>query len=607
MKVEASISGDHAVDASANRSPSTLVSNGAVDYQGKIADKVTTGGWKAAPFIIVNEVAERIAFFAILINMMIYLTKEMHEALPDASTRITNWIGSAFMLSLLGAFLADSYLGRFLIVVIFSPIYAAGTVLLTLAASIDSLRPPPCALGSESCESATGPQNGVLLVAMALIALGTGGIKPCISTFGADQFDEADPIEARKKSSFFNWFFFALTSGICISITLIAYIEDQMGWAWGFGLSAVINVSSVLILVAGKRRYRYQKPRGSPFTRFLQVFVAASRNYAKGVQAKNAEELFEVKTKESAIYGARKLPHTRELSFLDMAAVGASNVNDGDQSRWRLCTVTQVEELKAFMRILPIWVTTIAFQLAFSQMNFFIAQGLVMNRRLSGDFVVPPGSVPIFAAASSLIFILMYERFIVPLFRRLTSHPRGLSSLQRVGIGLFVSIPTFAVAAQVEHHRRSSAHTGSKLSFWWLFPQYFLLGIAEVLTYVGQLEFFYYEATDGTRSLSSAVFLSAAGVGSWLNTILVKVVERKTGGVARGWLRRDLNRSKLDYLYWIVCAINAVNFCIFYVVVTRFYKGRGAASRNNDDEAEPDGLIMEEKGVNDSNSTNLLI
>lgn len=99
------------------------------------------------------------------------------------------------------------------------------------------------------------------------------------------------------------------------------------------------------------------------------------------------------------------------------------------------------------------------------------------------------------------------------------------------------------------------------------------MGSAEVFTYVGQLEFFYDEATDGTRSLSSAIFLSEIGIGSWLSTALVKIVERTTGGVEEGWLRNDLNESRLDYFYWVLCGINAVNF-FAYLVVAWLYRGK---------------------------------
>lgn len=127
-------------------------------------------------------------------------------------------------------------------------------------------------------------------------------------------------------------------------------------------------------------------------------------------------------------------------------------------------------------------------------------------------------------------------------------------------------------AALVERMRRQSSNPTS-LSIFWLFPQFFLVGTAEVFSYVGQLEFFYDEATDGTRSISSALFLSEIGIGSWLSSAIVKIVESATGGVEKGWLRNNLNKSKLDYFYWILTGINAVNFLVYLVIAWR-YKGR---------------------------------
>lgn len=71
----------------------------------------------------VNEVAERLAFFAVAVNMVAYLVREMHQPFPEAATHVTDWIGAAYVLTLFGAFLADAYLGRFRTIVIFSCIY----------------------------------------------------------------------------------------------------------------------------------------------------------------------------------------------------------------------------------------------------------------------------------------------------------------------------------------------------------------------------------------------------------------------------------------------------------------------------------------------------
>ncbi|EPS61809.1 hypothetical protein M569_12983, partial [Genlisea aurea] len=118
------------------------VSNGCVDFRGEIADKRKTGGWRAAPFIIVNEVTERFAFFSILVNMVVFLTTEMHQPLPDAANTVTNWSGACYVLTLVGAFVADAYLGRFLTVIVFSSVYALGMGMLTATGSAAGLRPP---------------------------------------------------------------------------------------------------------------------------------------------------------------------------------------------------------------------------------------------------------------------------------------------------------------------------------------------------------------------------------------------------------------------------------------------------------------------------------
>ncbi|KAJ9186515.1 hypothetical protein P3X46_002079 [Hevea brasiliensis] len=552
----------------------TLVSNDCVDFRGRIADKRTTGGWKASPFIIANEVAERLAFFAIAVNMVEYLVLEMRQSLPVAATHVTDWIGAAYVLTIFGAFLADAYLGRFKTIIVFCSIYALGMVLLTISASIDSLRPPPCK--AVPCEKATDGQNVFLFFALALIALGTGGIKPCVSSFGADQFDEEDEKEMTKKFAFFNWFFFAINTGALLAVTVVVYIKEEMGWTWGFGVPTVIMIVSVIILAAAIRYYRFQKPTGSPFTRFLQVMVASARNHLRGVNLGREVQLYEVNTEESDIKGARKLPHTSQFMFLDKAAV-ATDPEANTKNRWKLCTVTQVEEFKSLIRVLPIWASTITLSISFAQLaTFFISQASIMDRKLSSNFTIPVGSVNVFSAINAVILVPIHEKLIVPILSKHTGHRHGITSLQRMGVGLFVSVFALTSAALVEKKRRDSS-SPSDMSVFWLFPQYFLVGAAEVFTYVGQLQFFYDEATDGTRSISSALFLSEIGIGSWLSTAIVKIVERTTGGEENGWLRNDLNKSRLDYFYWILTALNGFNFLVF-LRVAWCYESRNSAT-----------------------------
>ena len=242
--------------------------------------------------------------------------------------------------------------------------------------------------------------------------------------------------------------------------------------------------------------------------------------------------------------------------------------------------MTQVEEFKSFIKILPVSASTIALAISFAQMStFFLSQASIMNRKLGNNFEIPTGSVPVFGAINGLILVPFYERFIIPFLRKFTGHHRGITSLQRMGVGLFISIIAMASAALVEKRRRDHYPQPNSMSVFWLLPQFFLIGTAEVFTYVGQLEFFYDEATDGTKSISSAMFLSEIGIGSWLNTALVKIIVAATGGQGKGWLRNDLNQSKLDWFFWILTILNAVNFLV-YLMVAIYHNGKKSSVRD---------------------------
>lgn len=181
---------------------------------------------------------------------------------------------------------------------------------LTLSASIPALKPVEC-VGS-LCPAATPAQYAVFFFGLYLIALGTGGIKPCVSSFGADQFDDTDPKERVKKGSFFNWFYFSINIGAFISSSLLVWVQDNAGWGLGFGIPAIFMGIAIVSFFSGTPLYRFQRPGGSPITRVCQVFVASFRKWnAKLPEDSNL--LYEIGENSSAIQGSRKLEHTDEL------------------------------------------------------------------------------------------------------------------------------------------------------------------------------------------------------------------------------------------------------------------------------------------------------
>ncbi|KAG5236747.1 Peptide transporter PTR2-B family protein [Salix suchowensis] len=558
--------------------------DGSVDINGNPVLKQKTGNWKACPFILGTECCERLAYYGIATNLVTYLTIKLHEGNVSAARNVTTWSGTCYLTPLIGAVLADAYWGRYWTIAVFSSIYFIGMCTLTLSASIPALKPAEC-VGS-LCPPATPSQYAVFFFGLYLIALGTGGIKPCVSSFGADQFDDSDPKERVKKGSFFNWFYFSINIGALISSSFLVYVQDNAGWGLGFGIPALFMAIAIGSFFSGTSLYRFQRPGGSPITRMCQVLVASFHKWNLKVP-QDSSLLYETQDKHSAIEGSRKLEHSDELKCLDKAAVlSEAEMKSGDlPDPWRLCTVTQVEELKILIRMFPIWATGIVFSAVYAQMStMFVEQGMLMDTTV-GSFTIPPASLSTFDVISVICWVPIYDRIVVPIARKITGQERGFSVLQRMGIGLFISMLSMTAAALVEIKRLqlvkelglAGEAVAVPLSIFWQIPQYMLVGASEVFTFIGQLEFFYEQSPDAMRSLCSALSLLTTSFGNYLSSfILTMVTYFTTTGGKPGWIPDNLNEGHLDYFFWLLAGLSFLNMLV-YVFCANKYKQKKAS------------------------------
>ncbi|GKV10128.1 hypothetical protein SLEP1_g21537 [Rubroshorea leprosula] len=558
--------------------------DGTLNIHKKPANKKKTGNWKACRFILGNECCERLAYYGMGTNLVNYLKQRLNQGNATAANNVTNWSGTCYITPLIGAFLADAYWGRYWTIAIFSIIYVLGMTLLTLSASVTGLK-PECN-GGECHPTAT--QAAVFFVALYTIALGTGGIKPCVSSFGADQFDETDDAERKKKSSFFNWFYFSVNVGALIASSVLVWIQMNVGWGWGFGIPAVAMAIAVVFFFSGSNLYRLQKPGGSPLTRIFQVIVASFRKFNVRVP-EDKSLLYETADEECNIQGSRKLEHTDKFRFFDKAAVETEKDQiKGSVDPWRVCTVTQVEELKSIIRILPIWASGIVFSTVYSQMStMFVLQGNTMDPHMGPHFSIPSASLSIFDTLSVLFWTPVYDKIIVPTVRKFTGVERGFTQLQRMGIGLVISIFSMIAAGILEvvrldivkRHNYYDIDGYIPMSIFWQVPQYFLIGCAEVFTFIGQLEFFYDQAPDAMRSTCSALSLTTVALGNYLSTLLVTIVTKITTRHGKlGWIPDNLNRGHLDYFYYLLAVLSLINF-IVYVWIAKWYTYKKTTGR----------------------------
>lgn len=555
-----------------------------VDFRGNPVDKSRSGGWLAAGLILVTELSERICVMGISMNLVTYLVGNLHLTSAKSATIVTNFMGTLNLLGLLGGFIADAKLGRYLTVLLSATITALGITLLTLATSIPSMRPPACE-GYQECIEATGSQLALLYAALYLTALGGGGIKSNVSGFGSDQFDSTDPKEEKAMIFFFNRFYFGISIGSLFSVLVLVYIQDNVGRGLGYGISAGAVVIALVVLLSGTPFYRFKKPRGSPLTMIWRVLFLAWK-----------KRVHQYPSHPSLLnqYHEAKIPYTDRFKCLNKAAIideyAASEENRSNP--WIVSTVTQVEEVKLVLKLMPIWSTCILFWTVYSQMTTFtIEQATFMNRKV-GSFKIPSGSFSAILFISILLFTSLNEKLFVPLARKITKRPQGLTSLQRVGIGLIFSLVAMIASAIVEKQRREIAiHHNTKISAFWLVPQYFLVGAGEAFVYVGQLEFFIREAPERMKSMSTGLFLSTISMGFYVSSLLVTLVDKVTN---KSWLRSDLNNGMLDYFYLLLAVLGTLNFFVFIAFAMRHqYKGQ----KYNDPD---DGSDKELKSSNDT-------
>ncbi|KAJ4967200.1 hypothetical protein NE237_019049 [Protea cynaroides] len=538
---------------------------GAIDYKGRPAIRSETGKWKSSVFIIGVEIAERFSYYGIGSNLITYLTGPLHQSTVTAAVNVNTWSGVASMLPLLGAFVADAYLGRYRTIFFASLLYVLGLGLLTLSAVLPSLTPPSCpnSINTTSCHP---PQYQIIFFfsSLYLVAFAQGGHKPCVQAFGADQFDGQHPEEYKSKSSFFNWWYFGMCGGIVCTHLILNYIQDNLSWGLGFGIPCVCMIVALVIFLLGTKTYRYsfKDDNHNPFKRIAQVFVAAVKNWRTTPPTTSVDE----EGGESHL-----LQGANQLRFLDKAL---ANVSENSKKGQFVCSVNEVEEAKALLRLVPIWSTCLIFAVVSSQSStFFTKQGATMDRLIGSGFKIPPASLQTFTSLSIVLFMPIYDRVLIPIVRAFTKKPSGITMLQRIGIGIFLSMIAMVVAAVIERKRLQTAiefrivdipDATVPMSVWWLVPQYILFGIAEAFTMVGLQEFFYDQMPNALRSLGLALYLSIFGVGSFLSSFLISAIDKITSGDGHdSWFSNNLNRGHLDYFYWFLAGLGALGFLVY--------------------------------------------
>ena len=203
------------------------------------------------PYIIANEAAERYSFYGmrgiLVVFMTTYLVNAQGQSAPMSETEAKQWfhtfVSAAYLFPIMGAVLADAFWGKYKTILFLSMVYCAGHLALALD------------------ESRTG-----LLLGLALIAIGSGGIKPCVSAHVGDQFGSANQ---HLLPRVFNWFYFAINIGALTSILFAEPLLHRYGAGVAFGIPGVLMAMATFVFWLGRNRFVHIPPGGKTFIRDL--------------------------------------------------------------------------------------------------------------------------------------------------------------------------------------------------------------------------------------------------------------------------------------------------------------------------------------------------
>uniref|UniRef100_A0A668A043 Solute carrier family 15 member 1 n=1 Tax=Myripristis murdjan TaxID=586833 RepID=A0A668A043_9TELE len=214
-------------------------------------------------FIVVNEFCERFSYYGMRAVLVLYF-KYFLKWDDDLATSIYHaFVALCYLTPILGAIVADSWLGKFKTIIYLSIVYAIGQIVMAVSAIHDI---------TDTDRNGT-PDNMVFHVALSmiglfLIAVGTGGIKPCVSAFGGDQFDAS---QDKQRSTFFSVFYLCINAGSLLStiITPILRAQDcgihssQKCYPLAFGVPAALMVVALVVFILGSGMYYKAEPQGN--------------------------------------------------------------------------------------------------------------------------------------------------------------------------------------------------------------------------------------------------------------------------------------------------------------------------------------------------------
>jgi len=420
--------------------------------------------WHVA-FILGNEVCERYSFYGMKSLLSIYFEKKLLYSENTATVIVHSFMFMCYFMPLFGAGLADQFLGKFKTIVYLSCVYVVGHIIKTV--------------GSITSDPSI-PHTELSLLGLFIIAVGTGGIKPCVAAFAGDQFKL--PEQEREVQRFFSIFYMSINIGSLLSMIIgpelrsVACMGEKDCYPLAFGVPALLMFIATVIIIIGKPFYTI-KPTAGVVTKSFGILWKGLNSCCRKNEGKSSEHCLD----------AAKESYEEDL-------------------------VEEIKFLTGVNGILILFIPIIFFWCLFDQTSTTWTYQAKHMYGLKADQAQMINPLLI------LILVPIFEFIIYP---TLAKFNLLVKPLQRITVGMFLTALSFLVSGILELVIQSKPD--KSLHTMWQVPQYLILTIAEILVSITGLEFAYSQAAPSMKSILQACWLLVIAFGNLLATIITAI------------------------------------------------------------------------------------
>eukprot|EP00948_MAST-09A_sp_MAST-9A-sp1_P003075 g3075.t1 len=487
--------------------------------QGKFCDAVDNLLGKIIPGprcvrnILGSEACERFSWYGLRAILVSFMTDVLKWNQGDAVLGYSLAAALAYFMPLIGGYVSDTYLGKYKTILYFSVVYCSGSLLLACSA-----------LSSDGIPA-------LMVIGLVLVGIGTGGIKPCVSAFGADQFPEH---QVKQKVLFFSAFYFSINFGSIASYALTPLLKRYLGYVIAFGAPFCTLGLATFVFWSGRKFYRITPPTSSMLGRVCKVYYTAWNLRGKD-EGSTTNDLTLSLGNEAQSTRDLQVDTFGPLNWIDRAT------RAGDRS----CTRADTNNAKALWHILPIIAILPSFWMLFDQQG---SVWLLQAKNMSTGFLEPE-QFGIINPLALLCLIPLFDSYIYPSVERL-----GIRTLplRRIGVGMIFSSAAFIVSGLVQLYLNTQPP--QSVTVWLQIPQILLISIGEVLISITSLSFCYEESSPAMKSIIAALNLLTVTIGDLLGGLLFKAMS-------------DMPRAT----FFFVCAsLMILNFLVFLFIASKF-------------------------------------